>query len=334
MYYFCGILRHFLYCVLIIFIAPSSPLNLTKEGATTVSSGYSSSHPLMNAIDDKPSSCSSLTSGKGSKTWLQVYVQTLWYIKEVRLLFNGNTSNAKLLIGRSLATNGLLGNTKSRPLSNSGSGLHWENVTCYQPILGQVIYIESMSTSMQICHIEVLYGQMINFSSLSIEFKFSIIIDKALNIYNPVSITASSQNHAGGPVWAPLDGIKSSTTDLTWISVSSRRPWWRMEFSVRRAISSVVILPKSLSNSERARMNGFAVYIGDSPIGNGSGNAICGKPWAAVDTSVIIMNCFVNMFGKYLYVAGADVSNAVLYLSEISVYECQGFCSSVLLGCV
>ena len=150
----------------------------------------------------------------------------------------------------------------------------------------------------------------------------TVIIDEVLNIYGPVNVIASSQRHFGGPIWAPVDGMKSSTNDLTWISLPSPRSWWRMEFPVRRAISSVVIHPKSLSDTERARMNGFVVYIGDSSVGNGSSNAICGKPWEAVSTSVIIVNCSINMFGKYLYVAGADVSNAVLYLSDISVYEC------------
>ena len=159
----------------------------------------------------------------------------------------------------------------------------------------------------------------------------SVIIDEVLNIYAPVNATASSQKLSGGPIWAPVDGMKSSTNDLTWISLASPRSWWRMEFPVRRAISSVVIHPKKLNVDERAAMNGFVVYIGDSPVGNGSSNAICGKPWVAIETSVIIVNCSINVFGKYLYVAGADVSSAMLYLSEISVYECQGSRSDVSL---
>ena len=151
-----------------IIIGPPSPLNLTEEGATIASSGYDSSHPLLNAIDDKPLSCSSLSSGRGSKTWLQVYIQTMRYIKEVRLSLNSSTSNAKIVIGRSLVNNGSSGNAQCRPLSNIGSKLHWENITCYFPILGQVIYIESTATFMQICEIEVFSGQMIDFCILSI----------------------------------------------------------------------------------------------------------------------------------------------------------------------
>ena len=147
-----------LYCVLMIIIGPSLPLNLTEDGATIVSSGNSSNRPLVNAIDGKPSSCSSLTSGGGSKTWLQVYIQTVRYIKNIRLLFNGTTSDGEIMIGRSLLNNGSSSNTQSRPLSSNGKGVHWKNVKCYRPILGQVIYIVSMATSMEICEIEVFYG--------------------------------------------------------------------------------------------------------------------------------------------------------------------------------
>ena len=148
-----------------------------------------------------------------------------------------------------------------------------------------------------------------------------------LNIYSPVSITASGQRYPHGAVWAPVDRISSSTYYQTWISLSSPNPWWRIEFPAKRSISSVVIHPKLLSYADRVRMSGFSVYVGDSPVGNGSSNAMCGKPWAAVESSVIIVNCSINLFGRYLYVAGSDVSYATLYLSEISVYVCQGRCT-------
>jgi protein tyrosine phosphatase len=294
---------HLLVLLLVmIIVGPTVPLNLTEVGAIIESSEYDSNHPSVNAIDNTVSSCSLFTSS--SKTWMRVSIPTLRYIKEVRILFNSSTSGERVFIGRSQASNGLNGNTNCRPLSKNGEGYHWENRTCYQPILGQIIYIEMMSTSMQICHIEVFY-------------------DEVLNIYSPVNITSSSQQRENGPVWCPVDGMKSTTNDLTWVSVASASSWWRMEFPMRRAISSVVIYPKTLSDDEKQNMIGFSVYVGDLPSGNGNSNAMCGKPWAGGDSDVIVVNCSTNLFGKYLYVAGAGVSSAVLYLSEISVYECQ-----------
>ena len=54
----------------------------------------------------------------------------------------------------------------------------------------------------------------------------------------------------------------------------------------------MVIHPKKLNDDERAAMNGFVVYIGDSPVSNGSSNAICGQPWVdKCDNSQLLHQC-------------------------------------------
>lgn len=97
-----------------------------------------------------------------------------------------------------------------------------------------------------------------------------------------------------------------------------------MELPKRSAVSSVIIYTRSLDSKKRGYMTGFAVYVGDSVYGNGSRNAICGMPWAAAKTTVITMTCPDFPVGKYVYVAAAERSNAGLYLSEISIYGCEG----------
>ena len=79
------------YCL----IGPPYALDWSRETATVVSSGSDSSRLPELAIDGNTSSnktlCSSIT-GAG-KAWLQVDVQTVRYIREVRILFpNGDGS--------------------------------------------------------------------------------------------------------------------------------------------------------------------------------------------------------------------------------------------------
>lgn len=158
---------------------------------------------------------------------------------------------------------------------------------------------------------------------------FSVTTDYTLNIYRPLNVTASGQKNPNGAIWKPIDGVldqsaQGSSNEYSWVSVSLTSPWWRMELPRRTAISSVVIHTRMLDSSRRARMDGFVVYVGDSTHGNGSNNALCGAPWAAVDTRVIVNTCSNSTFGKFLYVAGAERAGVKLYLNEIYVYGCEG----------
>ena len=118
--------------------------------------------------------------------------------------------------------------------------------------------------------------------------------------------------------------------EASWISLPSSQSWWRMEFSQRSAISKVIIYTPTFSIQTAAEkestMNGFAVYIGDSPVGNGSINKRCGEPWKAEHHSAITMTCPDTILGNYLYVAAADRPESALYLTEIHVYGCEGYC--------
>ena len=71
-------------------------------------------------------------------------------------------------------------------------------------------------------------------------------------------------------------------------------------------------------------MNGFAVYVGDVSDGNGSKNAMCGKPWSKNSATAIDINCIDPLVGKYLFVAAAARDTASLHLNEIYIYGCEG----------
>ena len=142
-------------------IGPPYALDWSKETATVVSSGSDSCRLPEFAIDGKTSSnkimCSSIT-GAG-KAWLRVDAQTVRYIREVRILFpNGDGSGTAILVGRSLANNGSLGNEECGTISKYATASRWKNITCSQPVLGQIIYIEGTTNSMEICEIQVFYG--------------------------------------------------------------------------------------------------------------------------------------------------------------------------------
>ena len=151
-----------------------------------------------------------------------------------------------------------------------------------------------------------------------------------MNIYSSVHVTASDQKEEYGSIWKPIDGVFGVAVEASWISLKLSHSWCRMEFNHRSAISRVVIHTPSFSNNTRLlkklNMNGFAVYIGDFAVGNGSTNDMCGEPWKALLIDVIEFNCITHPVGKYLYVAAGNVAEASLYLTEIQVYGCEGFC--------
>ena len=144
-------------------------------------------------------------------------------------------------------------------------------------------------------------------------------------MYSPVNITASDQFAPSNSIWKPVDGVHGTSIETSWKSLSSSKSWWRMEIPHRNRIVGVVGVVIYLPSSpERQKMNGFAVYIGDSPVGNGNSNALCSEPWRGTISTVITINCTELPVGKYLYVSAADRPGATLVLSEISVFTCQG----------
>ena len=155
-----------------------------------------------------------------------------------------------------------------------------------------------------------------------------LYIGNILNIYSDVRVTASDQKEAFGSVWKPIDGVISLAVEASWISLKSSRSWWRMELPRRTAISRVHIFVPFFSGKNRVAniiaMSGLAVYIGDSSVGNGSKNAMCGKPWVPSYTSVLSIDCTDTLVGKYLFVAAADRPGAALYMTELTIYGCEG----------
>ena len=148
-------------------IGPPHPLDWSKERATFASSGLNSSQPPALAIDGISTSCSSVAGAR--KTWLRVDIQTVRYTREVRLLFlESSGAGAIIFVGRSLQNDGALGNEKCGTVSNNVTASHWRNVTCYQPILGQFIYVERSNNSMKICEIQVFYGNLCGCNTASI----------------------------------------------------------------------------------------------------------------------------------------------------------------------
>ena len=140
-------------------IGPPHALNLVKERAIVASSGSDSIQSPSLAIDGKSTPCA-LFTGAG-KTWLRVDIQTVRYIREVRLLFKNGAADATIFVGRGLKNNGASDNEKCGTFSNDVTSSHWKNVSCMEPNLGQFIYIESPSQSMRICEIQVFYGNAV-----------------------------------------------------------------------------------------------------------------------------------------------------------------------------
>ena len=149
-----------------------------------------------------------------------------------------------------------------------------------------------------------------------------------MNIYSSAKVTASDQEGIGS-IWKPVDGVTDIAQESAWLSLESSQSWWRLELPHRSVISKVIIhKPSFIGNAavKSSAMNGFAVYIGDFPVGNGSRNAMCGKPWKAELATAILIKCIDILVGNYLFVAAAAKEKAALHLSEINVFGCEGGC--------
>ena len=134
-----------------------------------VSSGFDYNRPPIFAIDGLLSSCTSVI-GEGTR-WLRVALQTTQYIREVTVLFyQGKGKDVVVFIGRGLRQNGRLGNTPCHAVSSGVNGSEWVRFTCHLPVLGQFIYIEKQTSSIQICEIKLSYGNRLltfNFHKVS-----------------------------------------------------------------------------------------------------------------------------------------------------------------------
>jgi hypothetical protein len=281
---------------------PRFPLNISMEQATVISNSSSSPQHTELTIDGNVSSCSSLTVPEGI-IWLRLDIQSVHYISEVSIKF-GEIKNGTVFVGRSLKDYGLH-NTEFSKVSE----VVWTKFVSSQPVLGQFIYIQGTKKRIDVCEIEAVY-------------------DHILNIYSPVQVSASDPINAASSIWAPIDGLEDTRT---WISRSSSKPWWRLEFPTRTIVSKVAIYARKLEFEDLRRMNKFIVYVGDFPDGNGDKNAKCGKPWKTTETKnnyeprplQASVNCSKNLSGRYLYVSVADSGKARIYLGEISVYGCK-----------
>jgi hypothetical protein len=288
---------------------PSSKLRFSDGISSVASSGIASGLSSAVAIDGKSSTCLALVASGGSKPWLRVDIEPVRLIKGVHLLVSGNRgTKAVVFVGRSMKDNGASNNNLCGTLSISDAS-QWQNLTCSNPIFGQLIYIEG-NISFQFCEIEVYCS---NF----------------LNIYSPVDVTASDQKGFGS-IWRPIDGVSTGPKEASWISLRSSQSWWRMTLPYINVIYKVKVFRPSypeLAHKDKAlrnlAMSGFAVYIGNLSVGNGSKNAMCGTPWKHDYATAITFKCMNAPLGKYVYVAAADRNDAELQLSEVRVYGCE-----------
>ena len=319
-------------------IGPLYALNLSEESTSVVSSGSVSRQYLALALDGMSSTCSSPTGTP--KAWLRVGIQPVRFVRKVRLFLEGGEGDAVIHVGRSLRKNGALDNEKCGMVSRVDSP-QWKNITCSQPVLGQFIYIESNNNVLKICEIQVFYGNVISphcYQACFITVCFvTYYIGSILNMYSPVQVTASGQKELGS-IWKPIDGLIGQEEEASWISLQSSQSWWRMELPHRSAIDRVIVYRPTFVGEgaavKKTAMGGFAVYIGNFPVGNGSTNARCGNPQKATQHTVIPFNCGGALSGKYVYIAASAIPKAQLYLSEIKVYGCKGDNICLCLSCV
>jgi hypothetical protein len=287
-------------------------LNMSVQTASLASSGSTRTESLALAIDGiiSPSKCTSL-SGE-SNAWLRVEIGSVRYIGMIRILFaKGNRENTSVSVGRSLKSNGSVGNEKCGTVIKGSTAYGWKDITCSKSVFGQFIYIESSSRELQICEIQVFYGNI-------------------MDIYGTAYVSASDQQEESGSIWKPIDGMKIPTITSSWISLKSGKSWWKVKFPQRSAISQVFIyIPKwsdrNVWTGKLLEMNGFTVHIGDSTTANGKANRMCGSPQKLITrtTAIRIICGETAIFGKYLHVAAADRQGASIYLTEIVPHGCE-----------
>ncbi len=82
--------------------------------------------------------------------------------------------------------------------------------------------------------------------------------------------TAQSSTEYSGPPQLANDGIKDATFSHTGYD---ENPWWRVDFGGTKLIAGGTIWNRADQNA--MRLDGFKLWIGESPIYNGPGNTNC-----------------------------------------------------------
>ena len=320
-------------------------MNLLQERATVVSSGFEIGRPPTLAIDGNTSHNKKLCAalfGAGTataiETWLQIDMQTVWYIQKVVLLFPSHKEKrpgVTVSIGQGLRDKGVMDNTQCVAMKNNILGDHRIYFECNLPVLGQFIYINTPDRSLEICEIEVFCGKFCSVLLQGITLINCVVlhfIDNFLNIYSRVSIIASDQRTAFDAIWKPNDFVHTpSLRQGAWESFQSARSWWRMEFPRKCAIFAVEITCSA--HCKRLLMAGPAVYVGDSVIVSSRSNVKCGKPLLTRSTSTMMFKCLDVLIGKYIYIVTAGRPEAQLFMSNIAVYGYEGVFSHLYVVC-
>lgn len=147
-----------------------------------------------------------------------------------------------------------------------------------------------------------------------------INVDPILDIYSPVSIEASSQQHLTNPVWKALDRSERIKSGECYQSVRGSGAFWKLSLTDMTSIHMVSITIKPSSYRD---MDGMTVFVGNNTdTGNGLNQRIqCGSAWKATRDQQVTFDCASPIVGQYVYLSAGNKDTALLALCEVKVYQ-------------
>jgi hypothetical protein len=267
------------------------------------SSGESDSRAAELAIDGDSTylenKCSSTTTG--FKQFLRVDLKRPHLVKQVSVKFYGDGGNAtSVQVGGNLldAGNYKCGNS----LLYQSNSEDFYNFSCAEAQLGQYVIVTSNNIApLQICEVQVF-------------------TDSILDIYNPGSVTASSQFFTDWEIWKTVDRFRSTTSRACYRSLRDMESYWKLELIQLKAISMIKITSEHRHNY-RDDLERSRIYIGNKTTSRGQDNALCGTVTSTNSSIFIYIQCDNILTGKYIYVISGGKSYHSLVLCEVELYR-------------
>lgn len=148
-----------------------------------------------------------------------------------------------------------------------------------------------------------------------------ICLDEFLDIYNSVTVIASSQEDVHSPVWKAVDGSPQNVHPYGCYSSQPAFPhaYWRVELPKEAIVSSVSIL--RLEDLTAETMTGSSVHVGSNKT-DVSSSYFCGN--ASSQAARHVATCAVPQRGRHVAIVAGNSSTSQLYLCEIHIYGCYG----------
>jgi hypothetical protein len=238
--------------------------------------------------------------------WLRINFLRVYYVDGVQTqLYGSDGDGVTVYVGRSLL--GYVGNVQcgKAAAATMANESFWHNVTCEWPQFAQYIYIGRSSGStevtLKVCEVKVTVGSF-------------------LDIYNPATAFASSQENVSSPVWKAIDGSLQNSNIFGCYASQSATPnaSWTIQLPDVAFVSTVTVLHLN-SQAAKSAMIGSTVQVRESKDTTLSYS--CGSA-SSENSTEHTAACPAATIGRYVSIVAGSSNQSQLSLCEVQVNGC------------